>query len=187
MTTVSKSQFARLSNVGKSRVTSWLTEGKIDGAAIVGEGRFARIDVDLARVQLKARLSTNESHGLNGLWTDLGDDAPEVSLADRLKALKVREAEYKVDRLEAEERLEDGTLMRTTGAQKGYHQVGSDLMTFFEGTIRVFADAMARDHGVPQKDAMITLRREYMAARADAAALHKKIAAGLDPLDYEDF
>jgi hypothetical protein len=62
-------------NVSKGRVTLWLTEGKIDGAAIIGEGRSAKIDADLARAQLRERLSTNEHCGLNGLNTKL-DDAP---------------------------------------------------------------------------------------------------------------
>jgi hypothetical protein len=187
MTTVSKSQFARLSNVGKSRVTSWLTEGKIDGAAIVGEGRFARIDVELARAMLKERLAPAESHGLNGLWTDLGDDAPEVSLADRLKALRVREAEYKDDRLEAEERLADGTLGRTDDFKKALNRALADQMAFFEAAVRDIAAGIAADLNVSAKDAMISARKSYMASRASASAQHAEKAAGLDPLDNEDY
>ena len=58
-------------NVSKGRVTQWITAGLIDGAAIVGEGRSAAIDVDIARAQLKERRAGNESCGLNGLSTNI--------------------------------------------------------------------------------------------------------------------
>jgi len=65
-----------MSGVTKGRVTQWVTAGLIDGAALVGEGRSAMIDVDLARAQLIERRAVNESCGLNGLNTKLGPDAP---------------------------------------------------------------------------------------------------------------
>ena len=40
----------------KGRVTQWITQRLIDGAAIVGSGRRALIDVDLACAQLQERL-----------------------------------------------------------------------------------------------------------------------------------
>ena len=41
---VSKSEFARLSNVSAARVSQWISEKKIYGEAIVGEGRDAKIN-----------------------------------------------------------------------------------------------------------------------------------------------
>ena len=58
-------------NVSKRRVTQWLREGKIDGAAIVGIGQRALIDVDLACAQLQERLATDKRFGLNGLSTNI--------------------------------------------------------------------------------------------------------------------
>ena len=75
MSAIRKSEFAKLCNVSAPGVSQWISGGKIDGKAIVGEGRGALIDVDLARAQLKERLSTNERCGLNGLNTKL-DDVP---------------------------------------------------------------------------------------------------------------
>ena len=75
MSAIRKSEFAKLCNVSAPCVSQWISGGKIDGKAIVGEGRSAMIDVDLARAQLKERLSTNERCGLNGLNTKL-DDVP---------------------------------------------------------------------------------------------------------------
>ena len=75
MSAIRKSEFAKLCDVSAPCVSQWISGGKIDGKAIVGEGRGALIDVDLARAQLKERLSTNERCGLNGLNTKL-DDVP---------------------------------------------------------------------------------------------------------------
>jgi len=74
---VRKSEFARLANVSKGRVTQWITAGHISGAAIVGEGRTAMIDVELAMAQLKERLSVDERFGLNGLGTNLDPTSPQ--------------------------------------------------------------------------------------------------------------
>jgi hypothetical protein len=76
MTVISKSQFARAVNVGKSRVTAYLKTGLVDGDAIVGEGRHAKIDLEKARAQLRERLSVNHRFGLQGLDTRLDDPPP---------------------------------------------------------------------------------------------------------------
>ena len=62
--------------MSKGNVTHWLTAGHIDGAALVGEGRMAKIDVELAMAQLQERLSVDERFGLNGLNTNLEPPAP---------------------------------------------------------------------------------------------------------------
>ena len=71
MAVVRKSEFAKLCNVSKGRVTQWITSGILDGAALVGEGRLAMIDVDIGRAQVMERRAVNESCGLNGLNTKL--------------------------------------------------------------------------------------------------------------------
>ena len=53
---MSKSDFATLCNVDKSRISHWIKDGRISGAALSGTGRTARIVVDVAQAQLKARL-----------------------------------------------------------------------------------------------------------------------------------
>jgi hypothetical protein len=50
---VRKSEFAKIANVTKGNVSHWLMAGHISGAAIVGEGRMAMIDVELAMAQLR--------------------------------------------------------------------------------------------------------------------------------------
>ena len=66
MTVVSKAEFAELMNVSRQRVSQWLSARQIDGEALVGEGRTARINVEVARQQLSARLSVSQRLGANG-------------------------------------------------------------------------------------------------------------------------
>jgi hypothetical protein len=99
-----KSDFARACNVDKSRVSQWLKAKQIDGEAIVGEGRFAKIDAAVALKQLKARLSTDERCGLNGLNTNLDwlpdVDEEEAELeADRRKYVTLLAAKAAIDDL----------------------------------------------------------------------------------------
>jgi transcriptional regulator with XRE-family HTH domain len=83
-----KSDFAKRCGVSKGRVSQWLKAGQIDGPAIVGEGRGAKLDAALALAQLKLRLSTDERFGWNGLSTNLDwlpadeEDAAEAEAAD---------------------------------------------------------------------------------------------------------
>jgi hypothetical protein len=71
---VSKSEFARRRNVTPGRVSQWISEGKISGAALVGEGRYAQIREAVACQQLDRTLDVNQRYG-NGLGTRLAVDA----------------------------------------------------------------------------------------------------------------
>lgn len=70
---VSKGEFAALLGVTPGRVSQYISGGKLDGDALVGEGRSARIRVDVAREQLRRRLDIGQRLG-NGIGTRL--DAP---------------------------------------------------------------------------------------------------------------
>jgi hypothetical protein len=70
---VTKSDFALLTKVTRSRVSQWIREKKIGPEAIVGEGRGAKINVRIALEQLRVRLDPNQRFGLNGLSTKLSD------------------------------------------------------------------------------------------------------------------
>lgn len=72
---VTKAEFARRRNVSPSRVTQWITEGKISGEAIHGTGRAARIDDLLACQQLSERLDPDQRRA-NGLATILAASFP---------------------------------------------------------------------------------------------------------------
>jgi len=67
---VSKGDFAIRRGVTPARVSQWLSEGKISGEAIVGTGRHARIDEDLACQQLEEHLDLDQ-RAANGKLTSL--------------------------------------------------------------------------------------------------------------------
>lgn len=49
---VSKSQYAKLRGVSQSRVSQWINEGRIGPDALVGTGRYAAINVEVAELHL---------------------------------------------------------------------------------------------------------------------------------------
>jgi hypothetical protein len=66
MLKVRKSVFAEMRGVSPGRLSQWLKEGKIDGAAIIGTGQRALLGSELALAQLRERLAVDERFGLNG-------------------------------------------------------------------------------------------------------------------------
>ena len=93
MGVVTKSEFAASIGVSPSRLSHWLREGKIDGDAIVGSGYSARIDVELARAQLDARLHLGQRLGANGRAELEGGTGPTLD-AD-IKAARLRQLELR--------------------------------------------------------------------------------------------
>jgi hypothetical protein len=103
---VSKAEFSRRCNVDRSRVTQWRRAGQLSGAALVGEGRFAKIDAAVALKQLKERLATNERFGLNGLNTNLDWLPAEVASDDDGPAEVERHRGVMVDLAEVESEID---------------------------------------------------------------------------------
>jgi hypothetical protein len=197
---VRKSEFAEMCNVSKGRVTQWITAGLIDGAAIVGEGRSAAIDVELAMAQLQERLSINERFGLNGLDTNLEPPAEPVlrpiaaasvakewpegrhgvrvipegetdgTVEARLKAEKLKQAEYLTNRLRAEDAARHGKYIDAQEARGGMTRQADELMKIFEGAFPEFASAAAAKFQVPQREMLHLLRDEFRKVRAQLAA-----------------
>lgn len=83
---VSKSEFAKICGVVPGRVTQWIKEGKISGPALVGEGRSAKIRVEVALGQLKLRRDVGQALG-NGLATRL--EIPAAFVPARARAAEI--------------------------------------------------------------------------------------------------
>jgi len=180
--------------VTKGRVTQWITAGLIDGAAIVGEGRMAMIDVDIARVQLKERRAVNESNGLNGLNTKL-DDAPAPRapsatpqgvvgrvvetnaeamqpLAEdpetvdaRIKAEKLKQNEILTRKQELEEKTRYGAYVVAREVTGELNRLTSEMVRIFEGCLPDLASAVAAKFQVSQREVLHLLRSEFEQAR----------------------
>jgi hypothetical protein len=67
---VSKGAFAGMINVSAGRISQYISEGKLSGDALVGQGRFAKINVAVAREQLRRHLDVGQMLG-NGIDTRL--------------------------------------------------------------------------------------------------------------------
>jgi hypothetical protein len=158
---VSKSEFAAMIGVSRGRVSQWLRERKIDGAALIGEGRATRINVDLARRQLDARLDLGQRIGANGKAL-LSVDATNTAL----KAARLRQLTLANERAAEEAKLREGRYIVTDDARQEMGRIAGRLIASFEGALSELADAIAANSSMPQRDALHVLRASWRAIRA---------------------
>ena len=168
---VSKSQFAAMIGVSRGRVSQWLRAGKIDGAALIGEGRAARIDVDLARRQLDARLDLGQRLGANGKAA-LAFDATNSAL----KAARLRQLTLANERAEEEARLREGRYVAADDVRKEMGRIAGRLIVSFEGALPELAEAIAANSLMPQRDALYVLRASWRAIRTRLSGLEAEAA-----------
>lgn len=184
---VTKSELAREMNVSAARVSQYLAEGKLHGAAIVGEGTRAKIDADLAREQLRATLDLSQRLGLNGMTTRL--DAPAAqpaatdpvpgpsklpqpgysSVEERIKAERLAQEEIRTRRAKAEEQAEIGRYVLADSARSEAGQIAARMMTFFESAMPEISGAFAARFAISSRDALHLLRSEFTRIRKDKA------------------
>ena len=173
---VSKGRFAELCNVSPGRVSQWISEGKLTGAAIVGTGRSAQIDVDLGKAQVKASRDVDQAHSGNGLATNLEAEAsraPGLPLANtvtdqiaeqRLELLKRQNREKETD-----EAARLGRLVEVDDARRHAGQEVARALNRFEGTLPEFANAIAAKFKVPARDVLHELKTRWRTVRAAGA------------------
>jgi hypothetical protein len=101
--TLSKADFAVHVGVTPGRVSQYIRDGKIDGGALIGKGRAARIHVETALQQLLSRLDPSQVHGNNGKFMRLGATSPAVTIsaasAAHIEAAVAREFDRARDRV----------------------------------------------------------------------------------------
>lgn len=193
---VSKSRFAELCNVSPGRVSQWITEGKLSGAALVGSGRGAQIDVEVGKAQVKASRNADQAHSGNGLATNLEStrgDSPQIPLAvslndqigeQRLELLKRQNREK-----ETEEIVRLGRLVEADDARRHAGQEVSRAINRFEGALPEFANAIAAKFKVPARDVLHELKSRWRTVRAAGAVeareraepMPERVGFDLDP------
>lgn len=186
---VSKTDFARLKNVSPARVSQWISGGKIDGKALVGEGRNARVDVELASEQLRSRLDLSQSVG-NGLGTrldtaqapdllrqpaDVPPNAPgappaiDSSLEAQFKRERL-EGERRKNRREAEEEAaRAGRFVESQAVRAEIAKIAGRVVSVIDGALPEMAAAIAAKFELPQRDVLHVLRTEFRNVRQRAA------------------
>jgi hypothetical protein len=208
---VSKGEFARRRNVSPGRVSQWISEGKIHGKAIVGEGRSARIDETVACQQLDRRLDVGQRFG-NGLHTKLdavrgpvalaSNDAtglsedgerpaglqfdrvrPPISetVADKIQREKLQELERRNREGARQEAVAAGLLTDAASVRQVVGRETAKLLSSFEGALANFASAIAAQFKQPQRDVLHVLRAELRKFRAAEADIAKAQAAAVLP------
>ena len=88
-TLVSKSEFAARVNITPGRVSQLISEGKIHGAAIRGEGRSAKLVLELALAQFRAGRDVGQALGNGSHARTFLPQTPAVQAADRAEAPQV--------------------------------------------------------------------------------------------------
>ena len=180
---VTKSAFATLIGVSAGRVSQFLSEKKISGDALVGEGRCARIRVSVACQQLKRNLDISQRFG-NGITTRLDQPLPASDVgpaADPIEEQLKREKLEQLQRLNRKAAREEaekvGKLTDSDLARQQMGRIAAQVVTIFEGSAAEVANTIAATFNLPPRDVVHLVRGEFRKVRASAA---KALRRGVD-------
>jgi hypothetical protein len=159
---LSKSDFAAHINVSPARVSQYLREGTIGPDALVGEGRNARIRVEVAKQQIGARRHIGQSLG-NGLQTRLDDGPVPPSLTGELPLTSNKTADLiALERLEQEKRrnrqavrdeaIANRQLVTVDELERLVRKVAHDTSELYTGMAVDIATAIAAKFELPSRD-----------------------------------
>jgi len=192
---ISKGEFARLIGVSPARVSQYIAAGTIDAAALVGEGRSARVRVHLAAHQVASRLHVGQRLSSNGLMNRAslvaaGDvampaigappsDQSVQSVADQIQIERLAFERRKNRTAEIDEAERLGRLVPLADFNREVSRAAQEAVNVFTGMVPDIANAFAAEHGVPQRDGMHLIRRVMNEKRAAAALMHRARAAEL--------
>ncbi|MBG6205396.1 hypothetical protein IWQ49_000040 [Labrenzia sp. EL_126] len=191
---LSKGAFAKLINVSPGRVSQYISEGKLSGPALEGEGRNAKVRVAEARAQLNQKLDIGQRMG-NGLDTLLNETRPAAqttpaapapaasplpgdpdyvpTIEDQLKQEKLLQAKIASRKAFEDENARRGRFTETELVQAEMVRLASKLLQTFEGALPDLANAVAAQSKIPSRDVLHVLRKEFRNVRKRAA----KVAA----------
>lgn len=183
-------------------ISQWISDGKIDGDALDGQGPRAKIRVAVADEQLRQRLDLVQRIG-NGLATRLDASAaqaaeqiaPAAAAAAPASSSTALEEAFKRGRLEAlerenrrraeEEAARAGRFVDSQTARAELAKIAGRAVSIVDGALPEIAARFA----LPQRDILHVLRAEFRGVRSraarklrdDAAALPELIEAEFDP------
>lgn len=173
MAAITKGEFASRRGVTPGRVSQWLAEGKISGAAVIGVGRLAKIDEALACEQLAETLDFGQRGG-NGHATDLTFDGPGMETTSRsidrqIQAQRLLKIERENRQAVAEEAIANGRLLDAAEARQHVTREIGQLLVRLEGSLPELATAIAGQFKLPQRDVLHLLRAKWREVRMAAS------------------
>jgi hypothetical protein len=188
--TLAKGQFAQHIGVSPGRVSQYVRESKISGAALTGDGR---IHVETAKAQLRVRLDSGQMAG-NGLTTKLSPspqaplvpNAPPDNIEEQIKRERLAEFRSRNRKLAEEEAARAGRYADAESMKQQFGQIAGEMIGLFEGMLAKFAAAIAVQFKVPERDALHLLRSTWRDERVRAAS-ESRLAADAMPVFVEDF
>jgi len=142
-----------------SRASGWLGARQINGEALIGEGRGARINVEAARRQLDSRLSLSQRLGANGKakLDGAGSDPADAAIkAERLLQLRHSNA-----RAADEAAARSGKYVEADAVRQEMGAIAGRLVASLEGGLPGIADAVAARFELPPRDVLHVLRTAW--------------------------
>ena len=167
---MTKSAFARHRGVVPGRVTQWISEGKICGDALVGEGRGERIRLSVAERQLSERLDIGQNLNRPNNRSAGNSTAGASDIDSEYKRLRVERAQIDVDNARLEQKAKDGLYTLSADASAATGRVVTELLNMIDGAIPQWADHVASQLEVESPRVLHALRQCVRETRASAAA-----------------
>ena len=199
---VTKSEAAAILGVSRPCFSQYLVEGKVDGPAIVGCGHRARIDVGIAREQLRKRLepirflggqgkakvtgnAATKDQSLRSVPSANDDDTDPINrrcIEDDIKTERLAQLALGNAKLREEAAARSGKFVLAEDVQQEIGRTASRILTLVESSLADFANAIMRDGAASQRDVLRTLRAAWREARLRAAKTNREAASVLPEL-----
>jgi hypothetical protein len=193
---MTKSGFARAIGVSPARVTQYISEGTIGPEALIGEGRSAKINFDIAAQQVAEKRDPTQAtvNGTAELPFDggAGDEgaAPDTFQAQQgggqrstldlqLKQEKLAREQRVNRRAALEDATEAGRLLPAEDFAAELAKAVQRTMQVYEAAVPEMARKIAADFGAPQRDVEHALRKVITDVRAREATREAERAATL--------
>lgn len=176
--TVSKGEFATMIGVSPGRVSQYISERKIFGHALDGEGRRARIRASVAAKQLKMTLDPSQRLGGNGVAGRRSEEAPAAQSApstprddgvDEIAAERLKQMRLKTAQAEREAALAIGRYMLTEDAKREMNRAVGEAFKMMDQGLRDMSAALAAQFALPERDVHLALVKAFREVRARGA------------------
>lgn len=195
---VSKSAFAQMIRVSKPRVSQLISEGKIHGPAIQGEGRSAKIVVAIAKQQLSAGLDLDQ-RAANGTADLTGADqetfqsgAPPIEAVPRepttddlYKQERLRKIQRENEDLEEKRREKNGIYVRADAMRSTVTRHVANMIDGFEADLGHWAEELSAETGGSVKEIKHSLKKLFRGTREKLARHSRDLVNDLPEHDEE--
>ena len=192
---VSQSELSRALNTSRQTVGKMLKRHVISGAAVTGAGREMRINVEMAKKQIRARRDVGQAMS-NGAKTkvapsrprrlpprpDVDDDTlPDAGtdLDEAIKREKLIEIQNRNRRTADEEAIRSGRYSEAAATSAAMTRMAADMLRILDGALSDLAADVAARHKANARDEVHAMRKAFTSARTRMAADAAKAAAAV--------